>query len=322
MSPTPRPFACLLSLALLVIAAGCTPPEKQVRRVLDQTLTTCQAAPGDFAEIELFSGEKIQVLKQACAMPVENFKVEDKITGTAQTGPYQWKISTHPDSGIWVLSDITWQDINDARRILEMEKPDSNSLAHAEKKFAQIEKLMPENSWVRRERLNNALRLRKATRAKDHNDDAVELTGIGSTAQSAYDSVLEFAREKNMPELEAQARLAVLEYHQAYEEFLANTLEGSGEQDEWVQAAIDLAVKEKKKEEEAKYRKELAERQETRQVREVEFKARKEKVHQLLCKELGELKSDGIKDQDLVASIHNMKSNIQCTPAAEAPVTP
>ena len=165
MSRTSLPALCLLSLLL-----GCTPPEQHIQRVIDQTLATCRGAEGDFADIELFQGEKRPLLKQACEMPVEGLKVKDKVTATATVGPYLWKVSTHPESGIWVVSDIIWQDIDDARRILEMEKPDPNSLAHAEKKFAKLQESMPKNAWIHRERLTNALRLRKATRAIDHKE--------------------------------------------------------------------------------------------------------------------------------------------------------
>lgn len=307
-SPTPL-LRALAPLALLCGVAACTPPQEKIKKVLDEHIASCKKAEGEFAQIEIFDGSTEPVLKIACDEPIEELRLEEKVRATAQTGPYEWTISTHPDSGVWVVSNLQWPVMDDARRVLEMEDPDENTLRSGAEKLAEAQEALPESDWIRRKRLGLLLALREKTRSKE---GAKDLAGLGEQAQAYYAEQLEWAAER--PEVAAQLRLQVIDYLRDYDSFLDLALESQGSGDEHLENAAKLEEKEGHKDKAAEYRAELEERKKKRAEETKQLRARKEKLRARLCKELAALSPQGIREEGLKERVAGLKSSVECVP--------
>lgn len=311
ISPVSRIHShALLIFAALTLAVGCTPPEELVKKMLSKHLEECRAADGDFAEVETFDGSTETVLKVACTKELTELSIEDGIKGTAKTGPYIWHVATNPDSGVWVLSGIEWRDMTDARRILDEDDPEANTLRAGLENMEAIQKALPESTWVRKNHMRMLLDLRKKTRVKD--DAKGDITGLGPRAQTYYEETLAWANEHDHAELATELRLMVVDYLRSYKNFLDMALESQGSMDDHLRNSIELAEKEGNKGEAEKYRAELEKVLEERTAETKMIEGRKVSLTKRICTEVAKLSPQGIEEDVLKERVVAIKGSVTC----------
>jgi len=291
--------------------AGCTSDEVKVQRVIKRGIDECKKSKDTFAEVTLFDG-KAEVLRVACERPLENVKLVDEFHAKGETGPYTWLVGQDDETDIWVLSGVEWETMRKARRAVRAKDPSEDVMARAKDLLTEAQAKVPESSWIRLKRLDNALEMRSHERA--HADDP---TSLGD-AQTVYADVLAWANDKKRTDVAGRARLAVVQYYRDYENKLRSARDNIGGDDEWIQSLIDQARKDGNDADLAKYTKEL---EEARAKRPAQIAALKKKVHAThvrLCKEVGGLDPDGIQDADAKQMASSLKGAIDCSPATLA----
>lgn len=249
------------SLAILVgigVIAGCTPNEEKVQKVIDRALEECKASEGPFSEVTVVEG-KDEVLTETCAMPVTDLKLIDEYHASAMIGPYTYTVGIDNETGVWVLTQVDWEALADARRALKGEDPPKDARERAEPAFAKAQEELPSSAWIREQRFANILELRKMERNKDA--DRVKL---GEPAQKLLDETTAWALENGKPELAFKLRMMVVEHQKRFAGSLENSFGNLGGSDEHLEATIRQAEKDGDKEQAEKYRatleKERAER--------------------------------------------------------------
>ena len=263
-------------LMLVIVLSACTPPEEKVNKLISNALTACQAQAEPFYEVDVIGG-KDKILKDVCGMPVENLEIIEVYTAKATVGPYSITAGIDDTTGVWVLSGVKWNDLDKAIRNTGKDSEigaREQGLALWEATQASV----PDSRWIRYERFKNALELRKKTRGKDKNP-----IGLGP-AQPVFDEMVKWAAEKD-PDFEQTLRAEVVAYHAAQAEKLELSLENIGGQDEWLESLIKQARKDRNKEDETKYQKELDDSLAGRDAQIDEVNARVTAARKLACED-------------------------------------
>lgn len=291
----------LCALALLVSAA-CTPAEQKISKKFDAAIAKCKGTQETFAELTLSHGEKRKVLRSACAMPIGKVKMTDAFHGEASMGPYTLRAGQEDKTGIWVLASIDWEPMSTALSELDVQDRDEASFTRVVTALGEAEKGMPDEPWIKVTRFENMLAIRKRERAK-----ATDTT-LGKETEDYYASIIKWAGDKSQPAVAQKVRLMVVDYYNAYKQFLGQNLE-AGDSDERLKTAIQHA---ENKEQAAKYQAEL---DKLVKSREAAAKAAQEKIAEIqkrLCAEAPLLSEKGIEDKDLKVRISATQSGIKC----------
>lgn len=302
----------LIPLFLLTALAACTPPKEKIVKMLNGHLDSCKSADGDFAQIQLFGKKTQEVLKSTCSQPIEDLRLEDKIKAIGMVGPYKWIIGQNPSSGVWVVSDIEWREMADARRVLAEDDRDETTLASGIKHLEAVEKKLPDDPWVKRSRMELMLELRQKMRSKKGTSEQ-DITGLGADTQAYYDATLTWAREKSNKDIEAHARSMVMDYYDRYNTFIEDSFANQGSGDESLENAIKLEEKEGRPEKAEEYRKELEKVRAERIVQTEVLTKRQALIKAALCKEAALLSADGVKDEALKGRVVAAKQAAQAT---------
>lgn len=248
-------------VSLLIVAAlavGCTPPEEKVRKVIDRALEECMGADGEFANVTVVEGTD-EVLKETCSVGMADLKLVDEYHATANVGPYTYTVGVDNETGVWVLTQVDWEALADARRALKGDSPPKDARVRAEPAFAKAQDEFPASMWIRRTRFENLLSIRKLERNKD--EDRVRL---GDAVDKLLAENAAWATENKKPELAFDLRMMVVDYQKDFANALENSFGNLGGADEHLEATIRQAEKDGDKEAAAEYRatleKERAER--------------------------------------------------------------
>jgi len=304
-----RIYAGLLAL---LVAAGCTSDEEKVARVIDQALVDCKKSEDEFAKITVVGGQD-EVLKVACEKDVTDLELIDEYHASAKVGPYDWLVGVDSETGVWVLTQVDWEPIGDARRQLAEESPPKDARARAESSLATAQEALPDSAWIRRTRLDNLLDTRATDRGKSENP-----TELGEAAQKVLDDAITWARENNRPDIAAELRAMVVDYYKDYASKLEMAFENIGGQDEWLQNLINQAQKDGNTEDAAKYRKTLEESLAGREAEIARMNGLIADSRKNACKYLSELDPAGLEGaiRDRVIAL---KDATDCSPAAPSP---
>lgn len=307
-----RDLARWMGVMACVGLIGCTSNEEKILKVIQPQIEACKASQDDFAEVETVDG-KVQILTDACRMPLEGPVLVDEFHARANTGPYFWIVNLSKEHSIWTLNEVVYDPVHVAKREMEAKGATDESLAKADSMFAEAEKAMPENEWIRVSRVNNALRLRGMVRGKDTANPG----GLGD-AQPIVDQNLEWAKDK--PEAHAKILLAVIEHYGDYYGRLESSAENLGSRDDWYRASIEQAQKDGDKETVQEYTAELEKQIAERPAERQKLVDRMGQIFDSRCKYIGQLKADGIEDSSLKERVSNLSANAKCTPDARPKV--
>ncbi len=236
-------LSCALSL-------GCETPEEKARNLIERSLKDCKKMEGEFVTIKLNVGED-RILKSTCDNPITSLKMKEGDMADVMVGPYLWSAGLHEVSGVWVVANIEWEDLDKAIR---MTKDDAKieSRTKGIPMWESVQKTLPTSPWIREQRFDNVLALRKKTRGKSKNP-----TELGP-AKAVFDELVNWAK-KDHPDLAAQTQLKVVNYFKDQGDKLEMALEGIGSQDGHFEASIRQAEKDGDKKTIEKYTKKLEE---------------------------------------------------------------
>ncbi|MEZ4458749.1 MAG: hypothetical protein R3E66_03285 [bacterium] len=228
--------------AMLLVLAGAvacqTSDEEKLTRIVEGQLTKCKAAEGVFFDVEI-DDEKSPILREVCELPVTDVKRTDEFHAVAKTGPYLWLFKIHDEHGVWILTEVDYEPMSDALSALNVSDPDEESMKKAVDALGKAEDGLPDNSWIRITRVEQAMKLRDKQRGKDKVDPA----GLGD-AKAVYEANLAWAKAKS-PDAQAKMMLTYIDAYKRYMTKLQDAYDGLGGQDEWLESAIRAAEKEK-----------------------------------------------------------------------------
>ncbi len=295
----------LLSLGALM---GCTSDEEKIKRVIEKELEACKQSEETFFEATLFDESKVEMLTAACDEPIGEIERIDEFKARTTTGPYVWLFGIDEETGVWVLSGVSWDTFEKGKRDVVPEDLTPDVLQGGIDLLGEAHKEWNKSAWIVENRLDAALRLRRKTRGK-----AEDTTGLGEQPTKLLAEAKAWAAENERPEVAAKAEVMVSEYFKNQRDKLVSSLDNFGGQDEWLEALIAQAKKDKNKEDEKKYTDELAKIKEERpgQIREVRRKIFV--VTKNLCDHLAAIdKSVGGELGDKAAAMNNQTD---CSPA-------
>lgn len=307
-----RTIATMLAVAA---ATGCTPNEEKVRRVIDRALEECNAGEAPFASVQVVEGTD-EVLKETCAMPVTDLKLIDDYHAAANVGPYTYLVGVDNETGVWVLTQVDWEALDDARRALAGGDPPRDARERAEPAFAKAQQELPSSAWVRQQRFENLLAIRKAERNKD--DDRVRL---GDAVQALLDENAKWSAENDKGALAAQLRLMVVDYQKDFAAALEDSFGNLGSSDEHLEATIRQAEMDKDTAAAEKYRATL---EKERAERPAKIKRMQDEIvaaRKAACAQLDAIDVNGL-EGDLKVRVTNVKGGTRCTPDAFEPPDP
>lgn len=296
----------------LIIATGCTPNEEKVRKVVDRALEQCKQAEGPFAEVTVVEGTD-EVLKETCAMEVKDLKLIDDYHATAMVGPYTYTVGIDNETGVWVLTQVDWENLAEARRGLAGGDPPKDARQRAEAAFAKAQQELPSSEWVRRERFENLLAIRKLERNQD--TDRIRL---GDAVQKLLDETAADAQHKA---LAAQMRLMVVDYDKDFAAALESSFGNLGGADEHLEATIRQAEKDGDTENAKKYRETL---EKERAERPAKIKRMQDEIvaaRKAACDQLSKV-DPNVLEGDVKKEAMAVKSGTKCTPDAFEPPDP
>lgn len=298
------------SLLLLSLVAGCTTPEEKVQRVIDTALEQCRAAEGTFADIEVIGGGTNQVLAATCDEPVGEITIVDGLRATVNVGPYTYRAGIDSQYNVWVLSQVDWEALANAQRALAGGTPRKDSRERAEERWAVAQQEYPSSTWVREQRFDNLVELRKFERNAD--DDRV---AMGAAVDAFLAETTTWAETPEQKAAVANMRLKLVSYQKSFARALEDSFGNLGGTDEHLEATIRQAIKDGDKESAQKYQetldKERAERpaQIERMQREI-VAARK-----AACAQLDAIDLNALPDE-AKSAVANVKGATKCTPDA------
>ena len=295
---------------VLLVASGCTSNEEKIRKVMDKQLVECRAAEGPFFDVKLFDDETSEILKAACEEEPTDIKQTDEFHGVGKTGPYDWLLTTDKETGVWILTSVTWEPMEDARSALAGKEPSVEQREEAEEALLKVQEVYPDHPWVRMTRVENALALREETRKKDKENPL----GLGD-AKAIYEENLKWARE-NDKGAAAQMQLAKVRFYQDHKAKIQTAIDSLGGQDEWLEAAIRDMRKQGDDEGAAEYEADLEKRREERPAQRAELYERLGKLFDATCGAVSALNPADIEDADLKELAEATKSGIDCSPEA------
>lgn len=305
-------FAAALVLATLT---ACTPDEEKITRVIEQGLTDCKKAEGDFAAINVIGGND-EVLVATCDAEIKDLKILDEFHASARVGPYTWLVGVENETGVWVLTQVDWEALEEARRHLAGDEPPKDARQRAETALARAQAEMPESEWVRLKRLENLLALRETERASGKTP-----TALGDAAQKAFDESLAYAAKNENPALAANLRMMVAEYYADYASKLNAAFDNIGGQDEWLESLIEQAKKDGNKEDLANYTKTLEETLAGRDEEIATMNANIADARKRACEQLAKLDTSAL-EGDVREAATALKSGTDCSPEALQPPEP
>lgn len=282
---------------------SCETDEEKARNLVNLSLAECKKMEGEFITMELNVG-KDEVLKSTCDLPISSLEMKEGFNADAKVGPYTWSVGLHEISRVWVLTNISWEALNQAIRMTK----DDAKVASREKGLVlweDVQKEVPSSSWIREQRFDNILKLRKKTRGKTKNP-----TELGP-AKQAYLELVGWS-SKNNPDLSAETILKIVNYFSDQGDKLEMALESIGSQDGHFEALITLAKKEKDKKSFDKYSKIL---EDSRASRDSEIEAVEKKIATLrkhACEESTKIKMGSVKNTDLKKTIQASLSGLNC----------
>ncbi len=292
-------YSLILSLTSLF---SCTePPEVKARNLMMRSLEECKKMDGEFVTIKLNVGED-RVLKSTCDNPIGEIKMKEGDMADVKVGPYIWSIGLHEVSGVWVLSNIEWENLEKAIRMTKGEaKIDSRQKGVL--MWDGVQKELPTSSWIREQNFHNALTLRKQTRGKTENP-----TELGF-AKPLFEDLVGWAK-KNDPDLAAATQLKVMNYFQDQGNKLEMALEGIGSQDGHFESSIRQAKKDGDTKTVEKYTKILADSRAGRDAEIALVNDRISVVRKHACEISKQISTGDIKNADLKTTIASSTSGV------------
>lgn len=298
---------CVLG-ALLSVLSACTPDEEKIAKVFQAGIDECKKSDKDFADVEMFNKNKETVLRAACDEPLGKVTIQDSLYGSAQMGPYQWLAGIDKASGTWVLTGVVWDDLSQAKRLVELKDSELEDLERAETSLAAAQEKLPNSAWIRLNRLKNHLNIQAFKRRKEKDP----VPTIGDQSKAYLDTLLAWAKEQNQPEAAAHARLAVIDYLRRYKSITQDGIDSLGSGDDHLERVIAQAKLEKDKDTEQKYTETLEKERAERPIRQGKLEERLKAIQALLCAEAAALSSTDLKDEALKERVTTTKSGMQC----------
>ncbi len=302
-------------LLIAGFAVGCTSNEEKVRKVLDRALVECGAAEGPFAEVTVVEG-KDELLKEVCALGASDLNMIDEYHATALVGPYTFTVGVDNETGVWVLTQIDWESLADARRALAGGDPPKDARERAEPAFEKAQQELPTSTWIREQRFENLLAIRKLERNKD--EDRVAL---GSAVQKLLDENARWANDTQQEAHGAALRLRVVRYQKDFAAALENSFGNLGGSDEHLEATIRQAEKDGDKEGAKKYRETLQKERSERPAKIARMQGEIVAARKAACEQIS-LVDPNVLDGEARAQAVAMKSGTKCTPDAFEPPDP
>lgn len=298
MKNTPL-YAFILTSTFLF---ACTEaPEVKARNLMTRSLEECKKMEGEFITMTLNVGDD-RVLKSTCESPITELTMKEGDMADVKVGPYVWSMGLHEVSGVWVLANIEWENLEKAIRMTKGEaKTDSRKKGVL--MWEDVQKELPTSSWIREQRFDNLLTLRKQTRGKSENP-----TELGSVTP-AFAELVGWAK-KNDPDLAAATQLKVVNYFKDQGDKLEMALEGIGSQDGHFESSIRQAKKDKDTKTFEKYTKKLAESRAGRDAEIALVNKRITTVRKHACDISKQISTADVKNTDLKTTIASSLSGV------------
>ena len=305
----------IMLVVLFVGLLGCTPNEEKVRKVVDRALESCNAAEGPFADVQVVEGTD-EVLKETCSAEVKDLKLIDEYHASAMVGPYTYTVGIDNETGVWVITQIDWESLADARRALAGGSPPKDARERAEPAWAKASSELPSSAWIRKQRFENLLAIRKLERNKD--DDR---TGLGDAVTKLLDENVKWASENAQPGVAVELRLMLVDYFKDFASALENSFENLGSADEHLEASIRQADKDGDKETAEKYRATLAEERAARPAKIERMQNEIVAARKAACAQLEKVDPNQV-EGDARTTATAAKGGTKCTPDAFEPPDP
>jgi len=301
-------FATLLVGAFTVVT-GCKSPKQKATEVIEGALETCREADDDFHRVELMAGsDSTEVLAETCHEQMGEVQVEKGHSADVEVGPYTWRAGIDETNGIWVLKGVSWETLDQARNRLSRQDPGENEIERALDLLTKAQETYPKSGWIRLERLDALLRLRKKTRSLKSEDGYK----LGDRVSTHLEETIDWAQSDGDRSTEVRARLQVIDFLRSFTRQIQDAKSALGSQDEYYEKSVQVA-KEKGNEKEAeKYKKELEELREKRPDKRNLYDKLVKKARIEMCGHLSHLKTDGIEDGELKDRATSTKDRIDC----------
>lgn len=300
-------YVCVVLCVFAGLSAGCTPPQEKVQKVVNATVELCKKGQPPFVEIDLMAKDrKASVLREACDQAAGEVAFLDEFTATASVGPYKLNIALEEESHVWMLRSMEWDVMERVRSARKDKEKTAASLEATDKDLSALIQAVPESAWPRLERLDNALELRKKQRKVD------EEPGVGPLVEQVLGETVAWSKEGERAEVGAKAQLKVLDSLKKYHSDTEGELGALGSSDDVLIKSIDLAKKEKNKEDQANYEQELAERLAKRPAVEARLKTRLDALSKHLCTYVPQLNASLLKDEKERAGAQELVGSIKC----------
>ena len=304
-------FVGTVALGLL----GCTPNEEKVRRVIDQAIKECKEGEAPFAEVAVVEGTD-EVLKETCDQPVEGLKLIDEFHASANVGPYTYTVGIDEETGVWVLSQVDWESLADARRAIAGGDPPKDARERAEPAFAKAQEEFAASTWIRRQRFDNLLAIRKLERNKD--DDRVRL---GEAVDKLLADNVAWAKQNKQEAFAAELRFVVVDYYRSFASALEQSFGNLGGSDEHLEATIRQAEKDGDKEQAQKYRDTLEKERAERPAKIERMQKEIVACRKAACEHLGNVDPNVLEGEAKTQATATVGA-VKCTPDAFEPPDP
>ena len=289
------------------LAMGCTPTEEHIAKVFDKAIEECKSSDKQFAEVEIVTGDKREVMRSVCDGTRGEVALVDEFNGEAKLGPYTLRSGLDEDTRVWVLTDFSYAPLDKSLLLLEEEDPGADTYDRLVAQLEKAQKDLPDNEWIRMTRLQALLDKRRKTRKTS--DDVT----IGREAQAFFDEVVKWAGEQGKPGLEQVARAKVVQHLVDYDGKMQVALDSlDGSDDDRLLKAIEVAQKEKDEKAAKDYQAELEQRKVQRVSDTKMLTERREQLKKVVCGELSKLSTAGVSDQAVSKQIAALKSSTQC----------
>lgn len=288
--------------------AGCSNPKKKAQKKLKQSVKKCRNAEGTFYTVEAFGDVKRKMLRSTCEEKVGEVKMPDQFSAQAQIGPYTWDIGLEKETGLWVLKDVRWATLDNARDRLQTDEPSESSLSRTVELLGKAQKQYGKSGWIRLRRLEAMLDLR----SKKSGSGDIDPVKLGEQARTQFEETLEWARNNDDRDTEAEARLIVTDYLNSHLSSFQSAKRNLGGQDSWYENAIDQAEDKGNDEEADKYRKTLEKMREERPEKRKTYNTQIEAARVAICEHYTELAPSGIEDSTLKKRVISAEKSLDC----------
>ena len=310
-----------LSCLIVPLALGCASDEKLITTKVQFELDACKRAEGATHEVKFETGPPYVIDKSLCETPVTNVRITDKINGHAEVGPYDFELRQNVDDGRWLLTRVTWPELDQARNIDTLSSPSEDDLRKADELLAKAEQDAPKIAEVKTLRLKSLLiRRKQANKSKE-----TDRSGLG-VAEDYFAKASAAAKEQGNADLELSLRLQVINYLDRYRTLADESSTVSEQSGEWDEAAVK-AIRQEARDAKKAGNNELAKQKEAEAVQREKdnVKAAEQRVKdaetmksvaaQLLareCKELAPAKALTGANADLRAELDALVTGASC----------